>query len=156
MQSLKFYSRNDLMFIDIVNGIFQFLEYNYLYVSFKMFVKIYLFCMFEYVYDLNVYLFIYLECLWICLELNVYLSICLNTCVLWIYLFVTSLSILLWNMDLVLVFDALMSTLINFCSFSTMIINDFCKWAWIFKVVMAMYISKFDVYFWCYSSWILF
>jgi hypothetical protein len=37
--------------------------------------------------------------------------------------------------------------LINFCSFSTMIINDFCKWAWIFKVVMAMYISKFDVFF---------
>jgi hypothetical protein len=36
--------------------------------------------------------------------------------------------------------------LINFCSFSTMIINDFCKWVWIFKVVMAMYISKFDVF----------
>jgi hypothetical protein len=36
---------------------------------------------------------------------------------------------LLWDMDLVLAFDALMSTLINFCSFSTMIINDFYKWA---------------------------
>jgi hypothetical protein len=30
--------RNDLMFINIVIGIFQFLEYNYLYVSFKVFV----------------------------------------------------------------------------------------------------------------------
>jgi hypothetical protein len=93
---------------------------------------------------LYVYLSIYLSILyvWMCLNMSmiqisiylfVYQSICQNTCVFWIYLFVASFWTLLWNVDLVLAFDTFTSTLINFCSFSTMIINDFCKWAWISK-----------------------
>jgi hypothetical protein len=107
-------------------------------------------CMFELVW----------KCLW-----SECLFMCLNTCVLWIYLFVASLLTLLWNMDLVLTFDALMSTLINFCSFLAVIINDFKQmglnfqsghghvhiqvWCLFLVLFILNFVLKLGPYAWC-------